>query len=510
MDDRPDELFLIDVDQEAKELAQYGAGAAELSSERLTASLHYVSSLLVSLELHAHASFASSFARAARRMEEGDARRTARDFADSLRRRIEAIRTDNQDESTDLDLPESLWDRLPQTYRAGMAGKHAGDAIGDIPVRQVPSAAVFEDAAKALAAADEFAALLRTRASLQRDVSTRADLGSSEGLSSAGLLDEISSTEGSQGGDVTGASALIEGHTGASALIEGHTGASAITEGFAGGSAHDEAVSGANRLSDSVKGEIAPSEDIRVGFSGHGRAILSAEKPLSPTMSPAQVDECFRRAVRVAEGDLERWPTGMQALFDAIDELDRVRLQDAFPAQIQLLAGADARVSYSLAQSLVFALEEACPNHELEGLAEAMVVSHTLILSLQLTEPLLTSVMARFAANFSGRIESSLADKRIRLILPASRRLSRIVPLRLGEDWFAVPWAQFIGMEDSAFGGSRSVAVSLGNTPDRIRVDEVGLVSVGVWYELPKPLRHRDRYRGVALVSRGNPLPVFG
>lgn len=510
MDDRPDELFLIDVDQEAKELAQYGAGAAELSSERLTASLHYVSSLLVSLELHAHASFASSFARAARRMEEGDARRTARDFADSLRRRIEAIRTDNQDESTDLDLPESLWDRLPQTYRAGMAGKHAGDAIGDIPVRQVPSAAVFEDAAKALAAADEFAALLRTRASLQRDVSTRADLGSSEGLSSAGLLDEISSTEGSQGGDVTGASALIEGHTGASALIEGHTGASAITEGFAGGSAHDEAVSGANRLSDSVKGEIAPSEDIRVGFSGHGRAILSAEKPLSPTMSPAQVDECFRRAVRVAEGDLERWPTGMQALFDAIDELDRVRLQDAFPAQIQLLAGADARVSYSLAQSLVFALEEACPNHELEGLAEAMVVSHTLILSLQLTEPLLTSVMARFAANFSGRIESSLADKRIRLILPASRRLLRIVPLRLGEDWFAVPWAQFIGMEDSAFGGSRSVAVSLGNTPDRIRVDEVGLVSVGVWYELPKPLRHRDRYRGVALVSRGNPLPVFG
>lgn len=500
MDDRPDELFLIDVDQEAKELAQYGAGAAELSSERLTASLHYVSSLLVSLELHAHASFASSFARAARRMEEGDARRTARDFADSLRRRIEAIRTDNQDESTDLDLPESLWDRLPQTYRAGMAGKHAGDAIGDIPVRQVPSAAVFEDAAKALAAADEFAALLRTRASLQRDVSTRADLGSSEGLSSAGLLDEISSTEGSQGGDVTGASALIEGHTGASA----------ITEGFAGGSAHDEAVSGANRLSDSVKVEIAPSEDIRVGFSGQGRGILSAEKPLSPTMSAPQVDECFRRAVRVAEGDLERWPTGMQALFDAIDELDRVRLQDAFPAQIQLLAGADARVSYSLAQSLVFALEEACPNHELEGLAEAMVVSHTLILSLQLTEPLLTSVMARFAANYSGRIENNLADKRVRLILPASRRLLRIVPLRLGEDWFAVPWAQFIGMEDSAFGGSRSVAVSLGDTPDRIRVDEVGLVSVGVWYELPKPLRHRDRYRGVALVSRGNPLPVFG
>jgi len=500
MDDRPDELFLIDVDQEAKELAQYGAGAAELSSERLTASLHYVSSLLVSLELHAHASFASSFARAARRMEEGDARRTARDFADSLRRRIEAIRTDNQDESTDLDLPESLWDRLPQTYRAGMAGKHAGDAIGDIPVRQVPSAAVFEDAAKALAAADEFAALLRTRASLQRDVSTRADLGSSEGLSSAGLLDEISSTEGSQGGDVTGASALIEGHTGASA----------ITEGFAGGSAHDEAVPDANRLSEGVTGEIAPSEDTRVGFSDQGQRLLSVEKPLSPTLSAAQVDECFRRAVRVAEGDLERWPTGMQALFDAIDELDRVRLQDAFPAQIQLLAGADARVSYSLAQSLVFALEEACPNHELEGLAEAMVVSHTLILSLQLTEPLLTSVMARFAANFSGRIESSLADKRIRLILPASRRLLRIVPLRLGEDWFAVPWAQFIGMEDSAFGGSRSVAVSLGNTPDRIRVDEVGLVSVGVWYELPKPLRHRDRYRGVALVSRGNPLPVFG
>jgi hypothetical protein len=313
-------------------------------------------------------------------------------------------------------------------------------------------------------------------------------------------LDEISSTEGSQGGDVTGASALIEGHTGASA----------ITEGFAGGSAHDEAVSGANRLSDSVKVEIAPSEDIRVGFSGQGRGILSAEKPLSPTMSAAQVDECFRRAVRVAEGDLERWPTGMQALFDAIDELDRVRLQDAFPAQIQLLAGADARVSYSLAQSLVFALEEACPNHELEGLAEAMVVSHTLILSLQLTEPLLTSVMARFAANYSGRIENNLADKRVRLILPASRRLLRIVPLRLGEDWFAVPWAQFIGMEDSAFGGSRSVAVSLGDTPDRIRVDEVGLVSVGVWYELPKPLRHRDRYRGVALVSRGNPLPVFG
>jgi len=389
---------------------------------------------------------------------------------------------------------------LPQTYRAGMAGKHAGDANGDIPVRQVPSAAVFEDAAKALAAADEFAALLRTRASLQRDVSTRADLGSSEGLSSAGLLDEISSTEDSQGGDVTGASALIEGHTGASA----------ITEGFAGGSAHDEAVSGANRLSDSVKVEIAPSEDIRVGFSGQGRGILSAEKPLSPTMSAAQVDECFRRAVRVAEGDLERWPTGMQALFDAIDELDRVRLQDAFPAQIQLLAGADARVSYSLAQSLVFALEEACPNHELEGLAEAMVVSHTLILSLQLTEPLLTSVMARFAANYSGRIENNLADKRVRLILPASRRLLRIVPLRLGEDWFAVPGAQFIGMEDSAFGGSRSVAVSLGDTPDRIRVDEVGLVSVGVWYELPKPLRHRDRYRGVALVSRGNPLPVFG
>jgi hypothetical protein len=485
MDDRPDELFLIDVDQEAKELAQYGAGAAELSSERLTASLHYVASLLVSLELHAHASFASSFARAARRMEEGDARRTARDFADSLRRRIEAIRTDNQDDSTDFDLPESLWDRLPQTYRAGIAGKQATDASGDLPVRQVPSAAVFEDAAKALAAADEFAALLRTRASLQRDVPTRADLGSIEGLSG-----EISSNVDSQGGDVPGASAIRDGHMGPSAL--------------------NEAVPDANGLSEGVTGEIAPSEDTRVGFSDQGQRLLSVEKPLSPTLSAAQVDECFRRAVRVAEGDLERWPTGMQALFDAIDELDRVRLQDAFPAQIQLLAGADASISHSLAQALVLALEQACPNHKLEGLAEAMVVSHTLILSLQLTEPLLTSVMARFAANFSGRIESSLADKRIRLILPASRRLLRIVPLRLGEDWFAVPWAQFIGMEDSAFGGSRSVAVSLGNTPDRIRVDEVGLVSVGVWYELPKPLRHRDRYRGVALVSRGNPLPVFG
>jgi len=162
MDVRPDELFLIDVDQEAKELAQYGAGIAELSADRLTSSLHYLSSLLVSLDLHAHASFASSFARAAKRMEEGEARRTARDFAEMLRRRIDAIRSDNQDDQVE-DVPESFWERLPEAYRIGVVSAPMQSGIGERADPAKSRSVVFEDAARTLAAADEFAALLRTR-----------------------------------------------------------------------------------------------------------------------------------------------------------------------------------------------------------------------------------------------------------------------------------------------------------------------------------------------------------
>lgn len=499
MDDRPDELFLIDVDQEAKELAQYGAGIAELSADRLTSSLHYLSSLLVSLDLHAHASFASSFARAAKRMEEGEARRTARDFAEMLRRRIDAIRSDNQDDQVG-DVPESFWERLPEAYRIGVVSAPMQSGIGERADPAKSRSVVFEDAARTLAAADEFAALLRTRSLAAKPVQSSL----APGMGTEKLLEETQaermgeSGEGIDWDDTHDEADQPEADPGEAATL-----ASFQVEVDQVEADHGEAAKLASFRLEVDQVEAAQSEVSQFQASRRDLALV-------PALSVASVDECFRRAVRIAEGDVQVWPPGMQALFDSIDELDRVPLEDALPQQVQLVGGADAKISYQLALAIRKVLEQAPVRGGLEAVADAMVVSHTLIMSLQCAEPLMPTPIARFAANFAGRLELSEGDRRIRLTLPASKRLLRIVPLRLGDDWFAVPWAQFVGMEDSALGGSRSVLVSLGNTPDRIRVDEVGLVSVGVWYELPKPLRHRDRYRGVALVSRGNPLPVFG
>ena len=359
MNDRPDELFLIDVDQEAKELAQYGAGAAELSSDRLTASLHYVSSLLISVNLHAHASFASSFARGAKRMEEGEARRTARDFAEILRRGIEAIRSDNQSDH-DQDIPESLWERLPEAFRVDAAP--ASSALLDLErsdqTKPRSGSGVFEDAARTLAAADEFAALLRTRSLAATAVTSPASHAS-------GLSRDIS----------------------------------------------DDA------------DRFAPEE--------------SSEPPeiAAAAGSVAKVDECFRRAVRVAEGDVQVWPPGMQALFDAIDELDRMPLEKALPWQVQLVGGAEAKISAQLAEALGKALDQARLRGELEALADAMVVSHTLILSLQCEEALNPTPLARFAANRSIATRRGLVRSALGPIRRAGRSCARRHSKREGVPW---------------------------------------------------------------------------
>ncbi len=83
------------------------------------------------------------------------------------------------------------------------------------------------------------------------------------------------------------------------------------------------------------------------------------------------------------------------------------------------------------------------------------------------------------------------------------------MPLKLHGNWVAASWAQYVDMQQDQ-NRRIEVKLSFGDVPDRMIVDELGLVTVAARFDLPDLLRKRDRFRGVVMLSSGQVLPLLG
>jgi hypothetical protein len=218
-------------------------------------------------------------------------------------------------------------------------------------------------------------------------------------------------------------------------------------------------------------------------------------------VSSVEIDAAFRKALRLAhEGP---WTQGMTTLLESIDVLDHVDLRVALPTELQLVGNHEILVQPTLANMLSEELRQA----RVAGLGDAMLVSQTLILAIQLDRFLPSDRLAKELAIQGGRIEVDTALKRWRIVVPASVRLLRVTQLQVDGAWIAVPWAQFLGIEGKA--SRQEAQLCLGNEADKLRIDALGLVSTGVRFELARALRRRERYRGVVMLATSDCLPIY-
>jgi len=499
MDHRSDDLFVVDAKQAVDELAQYGSGATELRLERLIGSLAYFSSVLMSIGLEEEASFASDFSVAIAVMDDGDGRRTARDFAELVSVQLDAIRLQSPIVNSDDQL-----ERLRQRFDPSVA-HHSTNIPSD--------SQVLAQAARTIAAVDEIATRLFQAAALPTtDAVTTADppspvaaLDTAESLphrlafepdNASDLEDDVLSPSGDglqDSRDFTPLSEKIadegQSKTNPQLPLDATEKSSAQTTPDA-----ESSVLEVN--------QGQPHPDIEP----HPVATHQARSLDSGTSDPfgrKRINTVFARALKFAPDLVEN--DGFFALLEAIDELDQVDLVRLLPESFELTGQRLIRVNVPLAKWLVHELMQIGGGLRLE----LSSVSSTLIISVHFEQAERCVRMARLAARFAGRLEKGSDPTYYRLILPASSRLLRVIPLKLKGVWVATSWAQYVEVgQDNSRG--MLVKLLLGDVPDRIHVEELGSISLGVRFDMPGFLRKRDRYRGAVMLPDGRVLPLLG
>jgi hypothetical protein len=215
------------------------------------------------------------------------------------------------------------------------------------------------------------------------------------------------------------------------------------------------------------------------------------------------IDSVFAKALKLASHGT--WPDGLSSLLESVDELDQVYFAEQLSPSFQLSGRSLAKANQHLARCVAAELLQTSQSPSIE----ITFVASTLLLSIFFEQPAKPDRMARLAAMFAGRLESSANNTHWRLVLPASSRLLRIMPLKLHGNWVAASWAQYVDMQQDQ-NRRIEVKLSFGDVPDRMIVDELGLVTVAVRFDLPDLLRKRDRFRGVVMLSSGQVLPLLG
>lgn len=464
MDSRHNELFVLDAEQAVKEIAQFGSGQTELQTRRVIATVDYLDSVLQSVGLTRHASFCREFAKAFPALDEGQGRRLARDFVALAQAQFEAIRA--QDSlPDDQEALGRLLAKLPQPR-------------GNEPAASVlPNGRFFQDAARAMAAVDELAH--RIQAGLERSKLDDTVLlgGERSALSDASMQTVEESADVALGHSPSTIEAL-----------------------------------------EPLASDQPFSHELVAAESKRTLDCDDAAETSEALYSGAKIDQAFRRALKLT--DSGPWLTGVGALLESVDDLDHLPLSLITTTHFTWAAGATIRVQ----AQLVLALAQAMRHQRLQGMGDAILVAHTLILAVQLESPVPSEPFAKLAGHFGGRLESDLEALRMRFVIPASARLLRIVPLVVEGRWVAVPWAQFLNAEleqaanplnlrQHALDQSASrlsVRLCIGDEADRMISTEMGQVSVGVRFEIPQHLRRRERYRGIVLTPDGLHFPVYG
>ena len=498
MDDRPNELFLLDAEQAVKEIAQYGLGQVELQTQRVTSTIDYLDTVLQSLGLERHAEFCGRFAKVFPLLDEGQGRRITRDFVVLAHAQFEAIRAGDELPKHDEALAR-LSARLPQLQRS--------ETATTLP----QTGRFFQDAARAIAAVDELAH--RIQAGLERPAEHRAEPEVRTSAPDAHVTDpdaHASFLDAQDSEPRTHVSDLDDYASEPKDILipfeQGVSKASLNAEGDHHEAVHDDFPLGIGASADT---NLAIKEDPEP----HLQRRLQVE-----VFSSAKIDQVFRRALKLTESG--PWLTGVGALLEAVDDLDHLPLSLLQTPSFSLAAGASIRLQAELMASLADVFEQ----NRLTGMGDAILVAHTLILAIQLDAQVKLDSLAKLAGAHGGRLEVDASKLRLRLVIPASARLLRVVPFEVAGRWIAVPWAQLINADEEK--GSNplnlrqherdlaerrlDVRLSIGDESDRISATEMGQTMVGVRFDIPRNLRRRERYRGLVLVPDGRLFPVYG
>jgi len=534
MDHRSDDLFVVDAEQAVKELAQYGAGTSELRLDRLVGSLAYFASVLLSIGLELEAAFASEFALAIPTMDEGDGRRTARDFAALVQEQLDAIR-----------LRQAVCDHQDALDRLRLRFEHPQDLLRSASTPPADRQ-VMDQAARTIAAIDELAARLLVAAVPPNSDASNVLVGGTKAEVSSGTQLMFHEMQPDPDGEDTDDSlrnqdgvrsvaeppepcvpevAPIESESltgGVSERARMEASAPHITTNDPFG--QTEPLTAENDV-EYREPTVFPSDaDVLVAVIPDERYITEAveqsdSKAAPQSIRPVQssvleavfgdryekrrIDALFSKALKAAVNG--SWANGFSSLVEAIDELDQVAFADTVPNTYKVSGQATVRVQPQLAHCIV---EELIQLGQVASL-ELSSVASTLLLSIHFEQAVRSDRMARIAARCAGRIEISANQLHLRLVLPASSRLLRVMPLKLDDCWVAASWAQYLDVVHESARGTE-VKLLLGDVPDRILVKDLGLVSVGVRFELPPFLRRRDRFRGLVMLADGQLLPLLG
>lgn len=260
-------------------------------------------------------------------------------------------------------------------------------------------------------------------------------------------------------------------------------------------------VSGSQETPPSVPvSRTASAEALREGSAGTTPLVAMPRFTQATPPPNRAVDAAFRQALRLA--DPSSWARGLATLLESIDVLDHQPLGLSFPAHIKLLHGAELVCQSAVVELLggVFA-SVACA-----GIAQASLNAHTLSLVVEFEQATSADPLARALARLGGRIEVAAGERRWSIVTPSSARLLRIMPLKLGEQWIAVSWAQYLGLDPATQGEAQ---LRIGDEMDRLRIDATGAVVVGVRFDLDGTLRRRERYRGLVLTPQAQWLPTY-
>ena len=487
MEDRLDDLFVLDAEQAARELLVYGEGRSDMSIDRLAGTADYLTQLLQSCGLLRFAEACQLFHVLFEVGDEPQARRSVREFAELTLQALESIKAGSP--SRDLGIDEGLESLVVRLQQFSPNASHASrQPSAPSRFRQFdsqhsdPDRDLIANAFRAIEAVDSLAVLIAHEAQGHPD-------GPSVVVSNDRSIDDASSEQG------IGDQDLISHDAMSGTEVQVATSSDLLEPRAV------EVLAASAEAPVVARTQVA-NTDHRSPIPVESAAIVpSYEAAPRREVSSLQIDAAFRKALRLARDG--PWAQGMATLLESIDVLDHVDLRKALPPGLTLLGSNEVLVHAELARTLA----QTSAQLQLSGIGDAMLVSQTLILAIQHERLVPHERLAKQLAWFGGRIEIDTSLRRWRIVVPASARLLRITQLKVEGNWIAVPWAQFLGLEGRS--PRQEAQLCIGDESDRIRTEAMGLVSTGVRFELSKALRRRERYRGLVMLASSDCLPIY-
>lgn len=545
MDDRPEDLYLLDAEQAARELLLYGMGNSETGIEQLVATANYLSSLLLSLTRHDLANVALELSRSLPSFDEGKGRRAVRELGEIVLAEAEQMRhgahekqsgwSENHDRLEKLALRLQDQRHLSNTYEGSLDHQEGvlqadtqGPDNGGGAVLQGQGAEsnkdLIADAFKAIQAVDSLATMISLSvgggSTPSQGVRQQGMNGDRQGLGAQRLeVDQLAPTAGKPSEEqrqLPDPNRPIRFKTDSVEQELASKGASlelarpfseAPADGLRPENVEPEFPAKPSRRRRKTSAREAPAA---AGSTTPPSTARSSQRSLSEReelaaralVSTSDVDHAFLQALRFI-GEVQSSPSAM-SLLEAIDQIDHLPLESVLPAELKLLGGVAPKVHHELASALGRELARC----GVAGVVDATLSSHTLVLTIHLDRMLAAGSVAGCVGFHGGRIETDGVTRQWRIVLPSSTRLMRVVPLKFEGSWIAIPWAHFLGVDGSA--EALEARLLIGDEEERLRVTELGAASIAIRYELLQHLRRRDRYRGVVATASSEVLPLFG